>query len=104
MKWQWKKFAQRAGAVAKIVAVAGILAIAFTAGNYIAAQKAALQGANSPGIFEAHGDVGTVLHPGSVEYDAAKQTYTIAGSGEKPPLCQRVEDGRISPENPVFSE
>lgn len=82
MKWQWKKFAQRAGAVAKIVAVAGILAIAFTAGNYIAAQKAALQGANSPGIFEAHGDVGTVLHPGSVEYDAAKQTYTIAGSGE----------------------
>jgi len=28
----------------------------------------------------------------------------IPGSGEKPPLFQRVEDGRISPENPVFSE
>jgi TolB protein len=34
------------------------------------------------GVFEASGDVGTVLHAGSVEYDAAKGTYTIAGSGE----------------------
>src|ERR1035441_5607211 len=34
------------------------------------------------GIFEDHSDVGTVLHPGSVEYDAAKRTYTISGSGE----------------------
>jgi TolB protein len=34
------------------------------------------------GMFEGHGDVGTVLHPGSVEYDAAKGIYTIAGSGE----------------------
>src|SRR5258708_7409263 len=32
-------------------------------------------------MFESHGDVGTVLHPGSVEYDAAKRSYTIAGSG-----------------------
>jgi len=36
----------------------------------------------SVSVFEGHGDVGTVLHSGSVEYDAAKQTYTIAGSGE----------------------
>jgi TolB protein len=34
------------------------------------------------GIFEAHKDVGTVLHAGSVEYDPAKKTYTISGSGE----------------------
>src|SRR5581483_10086548 len=34
------------------------------------------------GMFEGHNDVGTVLHPGSVEFDAAKQTYTISGSGE----------------------
>jgi TolB protein len=34
------------------------------------------------GIFEGRGDVGTVLHPGSVEYDTAKGSYTIAGSGE----------------------
>ena len=41
------------------------------------------QTASSPvGIFEAHGDVGTVLHAGSVDYDAAKRTYTISGSGE----------------------
>src|SRR5258708_6931980 len=33
-------------------------------------------------IFEGHGDAGAVLHPGSVEYDAAKRSYTIAGSGE----------------------
>lgn len=36
---------------------------------------------NTVGMFEEHGDVGTVQHPGSVEYDAAKQTYTIAASG-----------------------
>jgi TolB protein len=34
------------------------------------------------GIFEASGDVGTVLHSGSVAYDAATGKYTIAGSGE----------------------
>ena len=34
------------------------------------------------GVFENHSDVGTVLHAGSVEYDAAKKTYTISGSGE----------------------
>jgi TolB protein len=36
----------------------------------------------SVGIFEDRADVGTVLHAGSVDYDAAKKTYTIAGSGE----------------------
>jgi TolB protein len=34
------------------------------------------------GIFEGHSDVGTVLHAGSVDYDAAKHAYTISGSGE----------------------
>src|SRR5437762_1159987 len=34
------------------------------------------------GIFEANQDIGTLLHPGSVEFDAAKKNYTIAGSGE----------------------
>jgi TolB protein len=34
------------------------------------------------GIFESHTDVGNVLHAGSVQYDPAKKTYTIAGSGE----------------------
>jgi TolB protein len=34
------------------------------------------------GIFEGNDDVGTVLHPGSVDYDAPKRVYTISGSGE----------------------
>ncbi len=36
----------------------------------------------SLGIFASHSDVGTILHAGSVDYDAAKQTYTVSGSGE----------------------
>lgn len=36
----------------------------------------------SLGFFEAHGDIGTVLHPGSVRYDSSAQTYTVTGSGE----------------------
>jgi len=41
------------------------------------------QAAPAPiGPFENHGDIGTVLHPGSVEYDAAQGKYTIKGSGE----------------------
>jgi hypothetical protein len=40
------------------------------------------QAAGSIGIFETHGDVGTVLNPGSVEFDAAKKAYTVSGSGE----------------------
>jgi TolB protein len=34
------------------------------------------------GIFESHGDVGTVLHPGSVDYDSVNKGYTVTGSGE----------------------
>jgi TolB protein len=34
------------------------------------------------GVFTDHQDVGTVLHPGSVEYSTVDHTYTISGSGE----------------------
>jgi len=34
------------------------------------------------GIFENHGDVGTVLHPGSTTFDSATNTYALTGSGE----------------------
>jgi TolB protein len=34
------------------------------------------------GVFENHADVGSVLHPGTLEYDAARGTYTVGGSGE----------------------
>src|SRR5437870_13816461 len=45
-------------------------------GNLLWAQPAAAQ----IGICENHADVGTVLHPGSADYDSAKNTYTITGS------------------------
>jgi len=34
------------------------------------------------GLFENHEDIGTVLHPGSVAFDPAQKTYTVAGSGD----------------------
>jgi TolB protein len=34
------------------------------------------------GAFDAHQDVGTVLHPGSTTYHAATQSYTVSSSGE----------------------
>ncbi len=49
----------------------------------VAVAVATLWGQTAPlGIFEQRGDVGAVLHPGAVQYDAAKQTYTITGSGD----------------------
>jgi len=57
------------------------LVLAVAAGSNIRAQNKRATG-NAIGIFEGHGDVGKVSHAGAVEYDAAKQTYTIAGSGE----------------------
>src|SRR6266545_3713903 len=37
---------------------------------------------NKLGLFEKNGDIGAVKLPGSVEYDDAKKSYTIAGGGE----------------------
>ncbi|MGP8247523.1 MAG: hypothetical protein ACLQVN_23800 [Bryobacteraceae bacterium] len=34
------------------------------------------------GVFEGSGDVGTVLHKGSVDYDAARNSYKITAAGE----------------------
>jgi hypothetical protein len=34
------------------------------------------------GAFENHGDVGKVLHEGSVAFDPTTKSYTVAGSGE----------------------
>jgi TolB protein len=34
------------------------------------------------GVFEGDADVGGVLHPGAVEYNAATGAYTVSGSGE----------------------
>jgi hypothetical protein len=40
------------------------------------------QDAGALGLFDGHGDVGAVLHPGSAVYDASERTYTLSGSGE----------------------
>jgi hypothetical protein len=48
----------------------------------ISASICASAQAGPVGIFEGHGDVGTVLHAGSAEFDAANSTYTLTGSGE----------------------
>lgn len=42
----------------------------------------ALADGTSLGLFEAHGDVGIVSKPGSVEYDGTTKSYTVGGSGE----------------------
>jgi len=55
-----------------------ILVVIFLGIGRLAAQEAA----SSVGAFESRGDVGTVLHAGSVAYEEAKKSYTIAGSGE----------------------
>jgi TolB protein len=52
--------------------------LAFSASSFLNAQAPP----QPVGIFEDHADVGTVLHPGSVDYDSAKKTYAISGSGE----------------------
>jgi len=56
--------------------------ICFAAALFLSNLTHAQGGSNSVGIFEGRGDVGTVLHPGSVDYDASQKTYTITGSGE----------------------
>jgi TolB protein len=65
----------------RVSTVAGMPVLLFVfvgAMNRVSAQEAT----SEVGSFESRGDVGTVLHAGSVEYDAAKKSYTISGSGE----------------------
>lgn len=54
----------------------GAIAIALSCAN-LSAQSAA-----PTGIFEGSTDVGAVLHPGGVNYDATKGSYTVSSSGE----------------------
>jgi hypothetical protein len=48
----------------------------------VSVQAGTADGPTGLGVFEGHGDVGAVLHPGSAAYDQAARTYTVAGSGE----------------------
>ncbi|MGC2198051.1 MAG: hypothetical protein WA628_25500 [Terriglobales bacterium] len=52
---------------------------------FILASLPTFSGQGTPvrlGPFEGHGDIGTVLHPGSESFDPAKKTFAISGSGE----------------------
>jgi cytolysin (calcineurin-like family phosphatase) len=64
------------------MALACAFVLGFAAMNAAGPQPANRTGETPVGLFEGHGDVGAVLHAGSVEYDTAKRNYTIAGSGE----------------------
>ena len=47
------------------------------------AQVEAREGVAGPvGMFEGHGDLGTVLHPGSARLDPGGRSYSLSGSGE----------------------
>ena len=65
-----------------LTAVAGVLALVCAAQKSAKAKQSPTGAPTGAGIFEGRGDIGTVLHAGSVEYDAAKRSYTIAGNGE----------------------
>jgi len=65
-----------------MTALTFVAVLVLAAENGARAQQSGAATAAPVGIFESHGDVGAVLHPGSMEYDAAKLSYTISGSGE----------------------
>src|SRR6202162_2246599 len=58
---------------------AGLCFLMVFAGSRIAVAQ---ESAAIVGIFEGHGDVGTVLHAGTSEYDSSQRSYTLMGSGE----------------------
>jgi len=64
-----------------LTALAFVLAFVFAARNSAWGQQTGAAGA-PVGLFESRGDIGTVLHAGSVEFDAAKGSYAMAASGE----------------------
>jgi hypothetical protein len=67
---------RRLGILSLITLMGCVLSL--NSSSFLQAQNAAAR----VGIFEGHGDVGTVLHAGSVAYNASNRTYTISGSGE----------------------
>jgi TolB protein len=68
--------------VARLRALACALLAVLAAVNGTWAQQSSTPAPAPVGLFDGHGDVGTVLHAGSVDYDTTKRSYTIAGSGE----------------------
>ncbi|MGA2252546.1 TolB family protein [Terracidiphilus sp.] len=64
-------------------ALTAIAALALFSALHARAAEAQAQTRIEPlGVFDGHGDIGTVLHAGTARYDAAAGTYTVTGSGE----------------------
>jgi len=59
-----------------------IVFLAIAAALVLALPSGAQKTSSAVGIFESHGDVGAVLHPGGAVYQPAEKTYAITGSGE----------------------
>jgi TolB protein len=70
------------GSVAENKILPALLSICFAVFLFSATALLHAQTSASLGIFQSHADVGTVLHPGSAQYDALQHTYTLTGSGE----------------------
>ena len=68
--------------IAWLISLTGALVLMFAVRNNAGAEQSFKEAATPVGLFEGHGDVGSVLHAGSVEYDTAQRSYKIAGSGE----------------------
>jgi TolB protein len=68
--------------IAWLTAVICAFVLAFASPGGARAQQSKEAVAPAVGAFESHGDIGTVLHGGSVDYDVAKGSYAISGSGE----------------------
>jgi len=68
--------------IAWMISLTCTLVLMFAVRNNARVEQSSKEAAGPVGLFEGHGDVGAVLHGGSVEYDAAQHSYTIAGSGE----------------------
>ena len=64
-----------------LAAVACAFVLLFAAMNGTRAKQPAAPTAAPVGMFESHGDIGTVLHEGRAEYDAAKGSYALSASG-----------------------
>lgn len=62
ISWQW----------------AFVVGLVLSSQNFLVSQD----GISALGLFDGHGDVGVVLHPGSAAYDASRRRYTLSGSGE----------------------
>ena len=67
--------------IAKLSALTCVLTCVLTIGGLARMKSAAQNPAASVGIFQSHQDIGKVLYPGSLEYDAATKTYAVSGSG-----------------------